>query len=77
MSKIVNNMTPLGFVDKSRKKRYYINRNTKEIYVAEEPTQKSISIIMFAIIVLPTLLSSWAEKGSRNFLSILTLNIIF
>lgn len=45
MSKIVNNMTPLGFVDKSRKKRYYINQNTKEIYVAEEPTQKSISII--------------------------------
>ena len=67
MSKIVNNMTPLGFVDKSRKKRYYINQNTKEIYVAEEPTQKSISIIMFAIIVLPTLLSSWAEKSSRNF----------
>ena len=67
MSKIVNNMTPLGFVDKSRKKRYYINQNTKEIYVAEEPTQKSISIIMFAIIVFPTFLSSWAEKRSRNF----------
>lgn len=67
MSKIVNNMTPLGFVDKSRKKRYYINQNTKEIYVAEEPTHKSISIIMFAIIVFPTFLSSWAEKSSRNF----------
>lgn len=67
MSKIVNNMTPLGFVDKSRKKRYYINQNTKEIYVAEEPTQKSISIIMFAIIVFPTFLSSWAEKSYRNF----------
>lgn len=67
MSKIVNNMTPLGFVDKSRKKRYYINQNTKEIYVAEEPTQKSISIIMFAIIVFPTFLSSWDEKSSRNF----------
>lgn len=67
MSKIVNNMTPLGFVDKSRKKRYYINQNTKEIYVAEEPTQKSISIIMFAIIVFPTFLSFWVEKSSRNF----------